>query len=97
MGQDQLAAFRSWREWQAILGMVTLCVARRAATGAPCSGEPDAPALPPDTRIRFLDLPDMPVSATEIRARASRGEGIASMVPPGVASYIASHHLYRPH
>jgi nicotinate-nucleotide adenylyltransferase len=38
----------------------------------------------------------MPVSATLVRALAAAGQDVASLVPPGVASYIARHHLYRP-
>ena len=34
------------------------------------------------------------ISASEIRARAARGEDIAELVPPAVASYVARHRLY---
>jgi nicotinate-nucleotide adenylyltransferase len=35
------------------------------------------------------------ISATDIRARVARGLPIDSLVPPAVARYIASHHLYK--
>jgi nicotinate-nucleotide adenylyltransferase len=35
------------------------------------------------------------ISATQIRRRAARGEPIDDLVPPGVARYIADHHLYK--
>jgi nicotinate-nucleotide adenylyltransferase len=44
-----------------------------------------------------LQLPNMPVSATEIRDRVQRGEDVSSLVPPAVARYIASQHLYQGH
>ena len=39
------------------------------------------------------DTPD--ISSTDIRRRAARGDSIAGLVPPAVASYIAQHSLYR--
>jgi nicotinate-nucleotide adenylyltransferase len=35
------------------------------------------------------------VSASDIRARAARGESLAGLVPPAVANYIAENRLYR--
>jgi nicotinate-nucleotide adenylyltransferase len=36
----------------------------------------------------------MPISASDIRARARRGEDLAPFVPPAVANYIARRRLY---
>jgi nicotinate-nucleotide adenylyltransferase len=85
-GADQAATFTTWHEWKAIVRMATLCIAHRGA-GA---------ALPriAGAHIVELELPDMPESATDIRRKAAHGEDISSLVPPGVAGYIASHHLY---
>ena len=88
MGQDQAAAFTTWREWQAIAEIAIICVAARPDSGA------DAP-LPAGVRQLRLQLPAMPESATAIRARLAAGQDITRLVPPGVASYIAQHHLYR--
>jgi nicotinate-nucleotide adenylyltransferase len=44
----------------------------------------------------LLQLPPMTESATEVRQRVAAGQGIAQLVPRGVASYIDRHHLYRP-
>jgi nicotinate-nucleotide adenylyltransferase len=89
VGEDQLRAFKSWHEWTEILRMATLCVAQRGSSAA-------QPQLP-QASIVMLQLPDMPESATEIRKRVSRGEDVSSLVPPAVAGYIASHHLYQGH
>ncbi|MEO5671983.1 MAG: nicotinate (nicotinamide) nucleotide adenylyltransferase [Ramlibacter sp.] len=91
MGEDQATAFTRWREWQTILGMVTLCMAAR-----PANVPTAEPGLPPQARLRQLQLSPMPESATEVRQRVAAGEGIAHLVPPGVASYIDRHHLYQP-
>jgi nicotinate-nucleotide adenylyltransferase len=87
MGEDQAAAFTSWREWQAIAALATLCVAQRPQT--------ESAALPPEARVHRLSLPLMDESATDIRARLTSGQDIDHLVPSGVASYIDQHHLYH--
>ncbi|WP_119154946.1 nicotinate-nucleotide adenylyltransferase [Caldimonas tepidiphila] len=90
IGQDQYGALDSWRDWQAVVRRVTLAVAGRA--GSVPSPAPALAALP--HRVVELPLPPMPLSSTEIRARAARGEPLDGLVPPAVARYIAQHHLY---
>lgn len=91
MGEDQAVSLTRWREWQAIPALATICMAARPASSA------DAPrALPAEAQLKLLRLPEMPESATEVRARVAAGEGIDHLVPPGVARYIAQHSLYRP-
>jgi nicotinate-nucleotide adenylyltransferase len=89
MGEDQIRAFTSWHEWSEIARISVLCVAQR--------GQPAAQPQVPGATIITLQLPDMPVSATEIRERVQRGEEIASLVPAAVAGYIAANHLYQGH
>jgi nicotinate-nucleotide adenylyltransferase len=93
MGEDQAVSLTRWREWDAVLQLAIICVAARALD--PASGEV-APGVPAEAELRLLRLPSMPESATEVRGRAAHGQGIAHLVPPGVASYIDHHHLYRP-
>ncbi|HSV68898.1 MAG TPA: nicotinate (nicotinamide) nucleotide adenylyltransferase [Methylibium sp.] len=96
IGQDQYAAFPTWREWEALADAVTLAVAARAgaAVAAP------APLTARAHRMVRLDLPPMDVSATVIRAHLAGGGAAAdlvpAMVPAEVARYIDSHRLYRP-
>ena len=93
MGEDQAAGFAAWREWQAIAGLAELAVAHRA--GGQTNGIQALQGLP-GVRMHELALPDMPDSATAIRARAAAGEDISQLVAPGVASYIERHRLYGP-
>jgi nicotinic acid mononucleotide adenylyltransferase len=37
----------------------------------------------------------MPISSSDLRARAARGEDLSAFVPAAVANYIARHALYR--
>ncbi|MES2940214.1 MAG: nicotinate (nicotinamide) nucleotide adenylyltransferase [Pseudomonadota bacterium] len=93
MGEDQARAFTGWRDWQAIAGLATLAVAHRhddAAATEPAFG------LPAQARVRPLQLPLMPDSATGIRTRLTAGQDAGTLLPAGVAGYIAAHYLYQP-
>ena len=89
LGEDQALAFKTWRAWEEVARRATLCVARRGLTASSRT----------QLGLPHLDiaLPNMPVSATAIREHIRRGEDISMLVPPAVASYIASHHLYQGH
>jgi len=91
MGEDQAAGFQRWHAWPEIARIATLAVAGRG-DGA---GIATLRALP-GVRVETLQLPPMPESATEIRARLTAGQDISALVDPRVASYIARQHLYTP-
>lgn len=91
MGEDQAGGFSRWQAWPEIAQRAILCVAGRG-TG---EGIAALRALP-GVRVQLLQLPPMPESATDIRARLTAGQDGAGLVGPAVASYIESHHLYRP-
>jgi nicotinate-nucleotide adenylyltransferase len=90
IGEDQAAGFTHWHAWQEIAGLAVLVVAGRGS-GA---GVEALRALP-GVRLETLQLPQMPESATEIRARLTQGQDIAQLVEPAVASYIDSQLLYQ--
>ncbi len=94
MGEDQAIALTRWREWEAVLGLVVICIAARAAAHA--GWDSTQSGLPAQAEVRLLQLPQMPESATEVRERAAAGEAIGHLVPPAVASYIERHRLYQP-
>jgi nicotinate-nucleotide adenylyltransferase len=91
LGQDQYAHFDTWRDWPELLQRVTLAVAGRAGQA------PRAPtalaALP--YRVQILDLPPMPIAASDIRSRLAAGQAVAALVGERVACYIAQHQLYK--
>ncbi|HEX6703116.1 MAG TPA: nicotinate-nucleotide adenylyltransferase [Albitalea sp.] len=91
MGQDQYGKLHTWHDWRALLPEVAFAVASR--DGAPPVASAELAALP--HRAVVLPLPRIDVSSTDIRRRVAAGQGISSMVPPAVASYIDRHHLYR--
>lgn len=96
MGADQFAAFQRWHRWQAILEIAIICIAARAHS-AWAGGQFDAyPGR--NGRFAVLNMPQLPVSATQIRQRvASQALGIpelAQLVSEPVARYISLHRLY---
>ena len=101
MGADQFAAFGQWHQWQTILQNAIICIAARARTIWP-KDQFDA-YNEAQKRLLELPLPEMAVSATQIRqllataASAGLGENqaIADLLPAPVARYIAQHQLYQ--
>jgi nicotinate-nucleotide adenylyltransferase len=93
MGEDQARALTSWHDWQQVLRLAIICVAERDdLTGF------TPRFVPPKTlesRFRRLQIPAMPVSATDIRARIAAHQSVAPLVFEPVARYIDDHHLYQ--
>ncbi|HSW19098.1 MAG TPA: nicotinate (nicotinamide) nucleotide adenylyltransferase [Ramlibacter sp.] len=94
IGADQAEALHGWRESGEIARLAIISIAERARP-TEITAPLDA-SLVPGGRWLPVELPPMPVSATEVRRRVAAGEGIAHLVPAGVARYIDQHHLYQP-
>jgi nicotinate-nucleotide adenylyltransferase len=92
MGEDQALAITQWREWEEVLRLATLALAQRPDAARHATLQ--QAGLPGQARTVKLALPSMTENATEIRRKAGQGEDISSLVPPGVAGYMAHHHLY---
>ena len=96
MGDDQFAAFQQWHRWQEILDLAIICIAGRAHSTR-AGGQFDAyPGFA--SRFSVLELPLLPVSATQIRqliaSRAASADDLARLVSEPVARYISLHRLY---
>ena len=89
IGQDQYTGLHTWRDWQTLLGLVVLAVANRP--GDLRQPDPGVTAFP----HRMVPLPMLDISSTDIRQRVASGQDISQLVPPDVARYIETHHLYR--
>ena len=96
MGSDQFAAFKQWHEWQLIMKTAIICVAARAYIHWP-KGLFDT-LKQPENRVLKLQMPELAVSATQIRQLIADGlsenRAIVDLLPLTVASYIAQHQLY---
>jgi nicotinate-nucleotide adenylyltransferase len=103
LGDDQRRALCSWHQIGEIGRIAIICAAGRDMAVRAWNEESGvAPTNPPlsDTlqaRIRTLDMPLMPHSATDIRVLAATEQALTGLVSPAVERYIHEHHLYRPH
>jgi nicotinate-nucleotide adenylyltransferase len=99
IGDDQAAALHTWQRVHEILAIATISIAARASqTSASGHLDPKNPlsGLPPGAaRVRLLQLPALPHSATEVRRLTAAGQPIGHLLAPSVAGYIATHHLYQ--
>ena len=103
IGDDQRRSLPSWHQIAEIARIAIICAAGRDMAVRAWNQDSDAPessSSMSDTlqaRIRSLDMPQMPHSATDIRALAATEQALTGLVPPAVERYIHEHHLYRPH
>jgi nicotinate-nucleotide adenylyltransferase len=103
LGDDQRRALPAWHQIGEIGRIAIICAAGRDMAVRAWNEESGAaPTTPPlfDTlqaRIRTLDMPLMPHSATDIRVLAATEQALTGLVSPAVERYIHEHHLYRPH
>jgi nicotinate-nucleotide adenylyltransferase len=94
MGADQFANFGTWHRWQDIAKIATICIAARASFTWANPLNDTQNALRSQCRIQTVDMPDTPISATDIRQRVHQGLDIGHLVNAQVARYIALHKLY---
>ncbi len=102
VGADTAATIAGWREAAELLSLCRLAVAARS--GADRREVLDAVASVLDggarrhaagERVSFLEMDNVEVSSSLVRARLARAEPIGALVRPSVAAYIEEHALYR--
>jgi nicotinate-nucleotide adenylyltransferase len=74
-----------WAAWDRLKRLCTVVAARRRATRRPGT----------QRGIRWLEMPALDISSSDIRARVAAGRSIRYLVPPPVDRYIRQHHLYH--
>ena len=83
LGADQYAALRGWRRPADVARLARIAVFTR-------------PGYEPATAAAtVVPMTPLAISASDIRARAGRGESLDGLVPAAVAKYIAENRLYR--
>jgi nicotinate-nucleotide adenylyltransferase len=87
LGADQVAAFGEWHRPDRIVRLARIAAARRPGVDVEPSG---------DLRdVEWIDMPQLDVSSSAIRARVAAGRPIRYLVPDAVAELIAAEGLYR--
>jgi nicotinate-nucleotide adenylyltransferase len=97
MGADSLADLPHWREARAVCELAVPLVVRRA--GRP---EPDFAALAglvsaerlSEFRAAQVEMPETPISSSEIRRLVAEGGAWQELVPAAVAAYVEERGLY---
>lgn len=87
-GADALSGLRTWHKPDEVLAMAELIGVTRPGHELRSGGLPDG-------SVTLAPVPALDISSTDIRERVAEGRPIDYLVPPGVASYIAKHGLYR--
>lgn len=87
-GADALAGFRQWRDPEGILALAHLVAVNRPGHGVEVGHLPAS-------AVSVVDIPELQISSTDLRARVAAGEPISYMLPTGVERLIAKCGLYR--
>lgn len=93
LGEDQLLSFTEWREWQWLVGQMTLAVCKRPDLGNE-KDQVQARLKRAGARIVPVSFAADAMSSTWIRGCVARGLPIAFAVGTSVARYIYAHHIY---
>lgn len=91
VGTDALADLPNWHEPERIVQHAILAVAQRGDQRIDTA----IAALPIlAARIERFNMPAVPISSTDIRARIAENKSISGLVPPSIERYIIEHGLY---
>jgi len=96
MGADMLMDFPTWRAPQRILELARIAVCNRPGVAVDLeSGGPLQFMQLLRRRLVHVAIPQVGISATEIRGRIRSGRSIRYLVPRAVECYILENCLYR--
>lgn len=84
VGSDALSGIPSWHKWEAFVSEVTVVAVNRIGQSAP---------VPFD--VISVEMPEVRISATELRDRFTNKLDTQYLVPQKVSSYISDQGLYQ--
>jgi nicotinate-nucleotide adenylyltransferase len=95
MDTDWLSAFATWYRPREIADLATLMTINRG-NRTTVDLEPLREILTPEAmdRIIYVQMPEMSLSASDIRRRIRQKLSIRYLTPPSVVEYIMQHRLY---
>lgn len=94
LGADAAAQFGAWRQPAEILTLCYLVVMSRSEAREPDWATLEAISPHARERVYLLTVPDLDISATDLRARLAAGRSIRYQTPDAVREHIAAHQLY---
>jgi nicotinate-nucleotide adenylyltransferase len=93
-GTDAVKGLPGWKSPEELLGLAHFIAAAR-----PGVEKKDVLAALPDAwedRILFLPMPELDISSTDLRVRASEGKSLRYLTPRPVEVFVREHRLYLP-
>jgi nicotinate-nucleotide adenylyltransferase len=96
MGADSLADILTWREPERLLQLARLAVVNRPGAPDPAPERLEAELPGARARIDVVEIPDLAISATDLRRRVAKGRPIKYQLPEAVEQYVQERGLYRP-
>jgi nicotinate-nucleotide adenylyltransferase len=91
IGADRLLQIETWKEPEALLRSVPFVLAPRGGVNMRLFREPPFDGA----ELYVLEMEEVDLSSTHLRAKIRRGESIEGLVPASVARYVADHGLYE--
>lgn len=93
IGADQVLHLHKWHRFEELMRTVQFVVMARPGYSIDWNAvHPLAQPL----RGKVVTVPQLPISATDIRERIRRGDPVDKLVPANVREYILAHKLYIP-
>ena len=93
IGEDMLAV--RWLAWDALKRACTIVVAHRSGKPARRSLGVGGKAIRRETGLKWLEMPRLDISSSDVRSRIGSGRSIRYLTPAAVERYIRQHRLYR--
>jgi nicotinate-nucleotide adenylyltransferase len=106
LGSDVARTLPEWHRPVEVAALARLAIAARAGEGhevlgslrsatSTITGSAEAAANgTPGEGAVLLEMPEVPISSSLVRARVAARESLDGLVPPAVAAYIVEHALY---
>ena len=97
MGMDAYLGIHLWYRWQDIVALVNIVVLSRQGW------KPDASEQSDDVEdlctnssgaVAFAQSPELPIAATDVRRKLSKGDDVSDEVPAEVLEYIRKNKIY---
>ena len=94
MGEDMFLTVDKWYQPKEIFARAVLCASPRSPQGLLRLQEKRRELEALGARCLVEDIEFWDISSTMVREQAEAKGDISGLVPPGVAKYIAEHHIY---